>query len=283
MKPLSLDQRLQDLADHVTKDLALLKEYEDALRYEDEPRRQARYRQEIEQLGQSANRYQQEYNELLKQVTEQTVKMQTVAAQMQQMDEKLNLVLSSQVAIYQNLGEMRQALLSRYAVTERSLIAAVTQQLNQHQLAVTQTLLDALEANQLSEPEMERMLEVLEERLPELPSIQARVVEIVKAPQLDTRHKLKVTLPIVPFLVDYEGELELGSGFNVKTAWKWFVAKLRKQSTGNLLPRDNTSFKPIWQLAQELTQDITEEELRQLPKDGAVQHDHYIYGTPKVD
>ena len=34
-------------------------------------------------------------------------------------------------------------------------------------------------------------------------------------------------------------------------------------------------------LLEELTEDMTLEEIAQLPKDGAEQHDHYIYGTPK--
>jgi hypothetical protein len=41
--------------------------------------------------------------------------------------------------------------------------------------------------------------------------------------------------------------------------------------------------KSIWQLAQEIIENIPEEELRLLPRDGAVNHDHYIYGTPKVE
>ncbi|WP_199310350.1 hypothetical protein [Phormidium tenue] len=37
----------------------------------------------------------------------------------------------------------------------------------------------------------------------------------------------------------------------------------------------------IWQVAQELMADVPPEILEQLPTDGAAQHDHYIYGTPK--
>jgi hypothetical protein len=39
--------------------------------------------------------------------------------------------------------------------------------------------------------------------------------------------------------------------------------------------------KPIWEVAEELFGAIPDEELAQLPTDGATQHDHYIYGTPK--
>jgi putative addiction module CopG family antidote len=39
--------------------------------------------------------------------------------------------------------------------------------------------------------------------------------------------------------------------------------------------------KPIWEIAEELFGDIPDEEPERLPVDGAAQHDHYIYGTPK--
>ena len=39
--------------------------------------------------------------------------------------------------------------------------------------------------------------------------------------------------------------------------------------------------KPIWEVAAEIMADLPPEVLEQLPVDGAEQHDHYIYGTPK--
>ncbi|MEM9541445.1 MAG: hypothetical protein AAGA60_18350 [Cyanobacteria bacterium P01_E01_bin.42] len=39
--------------------------------------------------------------------------------------------------------------------------------------------------------------------------------------------------------------------------------------------------RPIWELFEEFAENIPEESLSQLPTDGAEQHDHYIYGTPK--
>lgn len=50
------------------------------------------------------------------------------------------------------------------------------------------------------------------------------------------------------------------------------------------LESDNNNGKigqSIWELADNFVKDLTEEELNQLPTDGAEQHDHYIYGTPK--
>lgn len=39
--------------------------------------------------------------------------------------------------------------------------------------------------------------------------------------------------------------------------------------------------RPIWELFEEFTETLPEDTLAQLPRDGAEQHDHYIYGTPK--
>jgi antitoxin component of MazEF toxin-antitoxin module len=38
---------------------------------------------------------------------------------------------------------------------------------------------------------------------------------------------------------------------------------------------------PIWERIAALVADIPPEELDKVPTDGASQHDHYLYGTPK--
>lgn len=273
MASVSFNQRLQDLTEHIAKDQNLLKEFEDALRFEDDPRRRAKYQRDVEQLRESAHRYRQEYDALNRQTT---TEMQTVAEQLQQMDWKLDSVLGGQVAIAQQLSQMQHMLLLRYDETERSLLAAVVEQLDDRQLSMTQTLLDSLESRQLAESEVEEMWAVLEERLPELSPSQDAVKEWVKAPGLDARHRLKVALPIVPFLVDYEAEFELNGGLDFKALWEGVKAKLRK-------PKVQAIHKPVWQIAREIRQGLSNDDLRRLPSDGAVNHDHYIYGTPKID
>jgi len=42
-----------------------------------------------------------------------------------------------------------------------------------------------------------------------------------------------------------------------------------------------SGYKPIWEIADELRQTVPPEEWAKVPVDGAAQHDHYIYGTPK--
>ena len=39
--------------------------------------------------------------------------------------------------------------------------------------------------------------------------------------------------------------------------------------------------RPIWEVFEELAQATPDEELDKIPHDGSVNHDHYLYGTPK--
>ena len=281
----SFQQRLHDLEDHVTQDLRLLKQYEDRLRLIDDPKQEARYHQEVEQLRMSAQQYQRESNELREQLaTKLSTERQNLEKERQTNEEQLNQIatnvkalMGGQAIMLSELTHTRQTLLDHYDAAQQKMIGAIADQLDHNQLLVTQELLNALDGDRFSQREIEQLWAVLEEQIPALPSQQAHVVELLKAPQLDAKHKLKVTLPIVPFLVDYEGELELGSGFNLKTAWNTLISKLRLKS------QQPPTHKPIGQVAMEIRQHLTDDDRRWSVKDGAVNHDHYIYGTPKAE
>ena len=54
------------------------------------------------------------------------------------------------------------------------------------------------------------------------------------------------------------------------------------QETENTDDTPSHTGKTLLQLADDFTTDLPDETLAQLPRDGAVEHDHYIYGTPKI-
>ena len=221
------EKRLKDLESNIARDQELLKQYDDELAYASDSRAIGYCEKQIERQRKSITRYQQEYAELKqKLIGTQSTQMQHVESQLQQMDNKLNFLLKGQIAIYKKQHQV----LERYNNSEKAIINSITKQLNQTQLVLTENLLQALDNNMVSEPEMQQMLAVLDERLPCLPPSQAAIAEkIIKDPELDAKHKLKVTLPIIPMLVEYEGELELGSGFNIKLAWQQLVTKLGRK------------------------------------------------------
>ncbi len=39
--------------------------------------------------------------------------------------------------------------------------------------------------------------------------------------------------------------------------------------------------RPIWEVIAEISASVPDEEWAKLPADGAEQHDHYLYGSPK--
>ena len=49
----------------------------------------------------------------------------------------------------------------------------------------------------------------------------------------------------------------------------------------NEVPKNNDSSQPLWLIAEEISSQVPLEEWQKLPADGAEQHDHYLYGSPK--
>lgn len=45
----------------------------------------------------------------------------------------------------------------------------------------------------------------------------------------------------------------------------------------------STPHQPIWEFAQDLISDLTPQEIEALPSDASLNHDHYLYGAPKVE
>ncbi|ACK73030.1 conserved hypothetical protein [Gloeothece citriformis PCC 7424] len=51
-------------------------------------------------------------------------------------------------------------------------------------------------------------------------------------------------------------------------------------SSSDISQKDTTG-ESILKIVDKLTDDFTQEELEQLPEDGAEEHNYYLYGTPK--
>jgi hypothetical protein len=233
--------RIQHLTDNIQKDLDMLKEYEDILRLEDDPRRRAKYRREIEQLRESAASYKREYDELKIQITgKPSVTMQNVEVQLQQMDTKLNTLLVGQKTIQDNLVNLRKTVLARFDANEQTIITTIVDRLDQEQLVNAEAVLDSIATRQFAEDELHELLVVVRETLNEirqketflsdyhLTSEIENLSAVVDAPKLDASHKLKITIPIIPFILSYEGEMALKSGMNLKSAWQRLLSKVRR-------------------------------------------------------
>ncbi len=65
---------------------------------------------------------------------------------------------------------------------------------------------------------------------------------------------------------------------------KDWLAKLAGGKSGEAVQSDrNVDDRPIWDIIVDRMKDVPPEDMAALPKDGASQIDHYIYGVPKRD
>lgn len=235
-----LERRLQGLANNIRQALDLLKEYEEILLYEEDPRRRGKCQRAVEQLRESAEKYQHEYDGLREQVTgKPSVVMLDVEARLAGLHDKLNALIAGQAVIRDQLADLRHTVLDRFDASEQAIINAVVERLDENQLATVQAVLDGLDDRRVPDNELQETLAAVQGLVteirqkgvnltdPALGSGVERMSEVLKDPTMDVSHKLKVTVPIIPFILSYEAELGLPSGLNLKEAWQRLVAKVR--------------------------------------------------------
>lgn len=58
----------------------------------------------------------------------------------------------------------------------------------------------------------------------------------------------------------------------------WIVEAMLSEKEG---PHEHLPGRPLWEIAEEISSQVPLEEWEKLPTDGAEQHDHYLYGSPK--
>ena len=140
-------------------------------------------------------------------------------------------IQSGQKVLVDELKGLRQTVLARFDANEQAIIGTVVKELNQSQLAAVKTVLDAVEANRVSESESRETLSAVQQTLseiqekadkidPKVVSEAASISKVLEDPKLSVTQKLKYSVPIIPLILSFEGEVELKSEMNLKSAWK---------------------------------------------------------------
>ena len=212
-------QRVKDLEEHVAQAQALISGYEEDRDLAADRRTKARCEKAIKELKTSVRQYFEELEDLQRQLPNQDNElMGSVSDQLANIEYDLRVLMGGQVAI-----------LRKYDDSSNFIVAQIIDQLNQNQLRLTHNILNRLEIDKVTTAEAEEALALVEQRLASLtalPSIPLELTQVVKNPNLDARHRLKVCIPIIPLLLDYEGEIELGTGLDFKALWNRIKARL---------------------------------------------------------
>jgi len=66
------------------------------------------------------------------------------------------------------------------------------------------------------------------------------------------------------------------------TVEKWLAQLVEQATPSSSAPPVVEDDRPIWEIFADAMKDVPPEDLALLPKDGAAQIDHYLYGHPKT-
>ncbi|MGJ5630280.1 hypothetical protein [Nostoc sp. CALU 1950] len=250
MLPQSLRNSLTSLNESIADTQSVIQTLKRAINETRDPIDLRRYQSDIERLKAYIVEYSQEYQDLYEKIVtvgqssamgiqEIPTKIETLHTELQQLqvtvdqvNAKVDRVVGGQAILYQSLSKMRRELLLSYDAREQHIIQVVVETFNQNQMQLAYTMLSTLD--QLSQSQMEQILSVVETQvLPTLPPATSEVAEIVKDASLDIKHRLKIAIPLIPF-VELESEIEFGTGMDLLTAlekpkelWKQVIASLR--------------------------------------------------------
>jgi tRNA/tmRNA/rRNA uracil-C5-methylase (TrmA/RlmC/RlmD family) len=220
--------RLIQLEDNVSEILKLLNEYETELIDEDDPGKRNKYRRRIERLKDQKYTYEEELASLQQDSIDiQSDRVNEISRQLQKIDEKMSCLLEEQ-------NSLKVALFSHFNDVEMKLITPFTAKLNDHELVEISAILEEIDENKIPDSEVEALLDgtrrylaIMQERNLILPETKNELTSIIYESSIDTKHALKVTVPIIPFILSYEGEIGIGSGINLREVWNRLIRRFK--------------------------------------------------------
>ena len=142
---------------------------------------------------------------------------------LEEMNEKMD-------SIHKDIKSFRQCVLDRFELSEQKILSSVLERLAKDKLEIVNDLLDAVQENRVSKELAEETLEAARDLIIELRSKQIRDEVVAKSvnswedainsPELKAENKIKVTIPIIPLLLSYEGSYNFETGVKLDGVWK---------------------------------------------------------------
>ncbi len=235
-------QRLADLQRNLEQDAELLRDYEDMLRLEDDPRRMKRYRKEIERQKRAIADYEQQLAEIIPATISQPEAMseqiqQTLAAMQSQIAALEERLVAGQQDLSQQMSQQQDSLLSHIDTRHHETLQRTITQLKANQLETVDLLYDVVDRQQLAQWELDEITTVLQQSLAQLKDVPNAVYwqQLLTAAEGSTavEQKLKLMLPLIPFLLEYELELRADTLPALQKVWQRLRAKIQREPTGS--------------------------------------------------
>lgn len=235
-------QRLADLEKHLISNAELLNDYEKLLETETDPRRLKHIQHEIERQKEAIVGYQTQYDELkgsntiVGGSTPENDAIQAVGDQITELQQQITgmeLRLTAQhEQTRSQMSAQQEMILAQIDASRRATVAAVTEKLDQQQLETVELLYDIVDRQQIAQWEAENTANMVRHALVELskqPSA-AQWQQLLGAVDSDAewQQKLKLTIPIIPMILEYESEVALDVLPALREKWQQLIAKIKR-------------------------------------------------------
>jgi hypothetical protein len=189
-------QRLESLKSEIQEDLLTLRDIDGQQAVEQDPIELRRLRQYARRTRESYDGHRMEYADLLRQV----IPMQFAPGEQILIHTVMQRLDSDQLAVVHSALQEADRTPNDPAFAQLSAAVGAILPAVQQQLAAT----NATAANQI-----------------------AQVVPILQAPTADLKQKLKLSIPLIPFILHLETELNLNIAANLKAAWGRLTQRFR--------------------------------------------------------
>lgn len=228
-------QRLADLQRHLEQDYELLKAYEDELRLEDDPRRQRRYGREIKRQKAAIADYKRQLAEIVPDAAARPEAIpepiqETLAALQTQLAAMEARLLTGQQGLSEQLRRQERTLLAHIDARHRQTLQSITTRLEDDQLETVELLYDLVDQQRLGQWELDEINKLVQQSLAELkglpnaPDWQQLLAAVGATQAVD--QKLKLMLPVVPLLLEYELELRADTLPALRQVWQRLRQKI---------------------------------------------------------
>jgi hypothetical protein len=224
----------------------MLDKYGDSILWGTRADNRAQYLREIEELRASLQVHKSKFESAVTGVTsEAPVQRSEIEKIVHRIEGKLDSIENQQKESRKAFESLRLEALSHYSVAEKEFITRLLEELDLDQLTKVLDLLkriDEVDINRLEETVaslQDSLHDICEQGVLNVPGEdRTDLTEALADTSLDIAHKAKITIPIIPFLFKYEGEIKTKSGLDITKLWELLTHKLGygKKPPSNELP-----------------------------------------------
>lgn len=243
------EQRLQDLQRNINREAELLNAFEKQLTYEDDARRLLKIQYNIERQKETIAGYRQEADQIQaaqpaaanpeadavqKQLDDMNKQLSAISKQIENTETRL---AAGQDEIRQDIRQQQAAILAHIDGQHRQTIAVLVEKMDADQLELTELMLDAADQQQIAQMQAEKIIQLTQLSLVDLKQLRQNQPDVDQwnnildalASQTGWQQKLKLTVPLVPGILEFESEMGMDVVPALKQAWNNLAAKIRKE------------------------------------------------------